>query len=216
MQQFRRLDKMEWKLTFKAVGKVGKGPALTKTFLVTAQTRSSTLLDELLKLFANHANGLEFTSGAVDEEALDLAPRVLLEDVVTSLQQDKPLSILNVDQVSKTACLAVAGSIGSAIQMPLQRSVSDPSARPAKKGRIQSGLGQPSTAGTNPVLDLAATRFTNRVCDFLLKREADSLHPYQPLEQQPEWVMPLVLELCKSSTATNDYAPELLRKKVTK
>jgi hypothetical protein len=84
------------------------------------------------------------------------------------------------------------------------------------KGRIQAKLGQSTTAGTNKVLDLAATRFTGHLCSLLLQRDEGFLHPYKPLQNQQEWVVALFMELCKSSPSCSDIDSDLVRKKVSK
>jgi hypothetical protein len=108
---------MEWQLTFRAVGNLGKARAISKSFLVTPQTKSSTLLAELLLQFASHASGLEFAGAATDEDDLQSAPRILREDAITSLQQDQPLSLLCADANARKASLAVVGSLGSRTQL---------------------------------------------------------------------------------------------------
>jgi hypothetical protein len=213
---------MEWQLTFRAVGNLGKARAISKSFLVTPQTKSSTLLAELLLQFASHASGLEFAGAATDEDDLQSAPRILLEDAITSLQQDQPLSLLCADANARKASLAVVGSLGSRTQLlhPAQQQndgrAPAQDSKPVKKGRIQAKLGQSTTAGTNKVLDLAATRFTGHLCSLLLQRDEGFLHPYKSLQNQQEWVVALFMELCKSSPSCSDIDSDLVRKKVSK
>jgi len=102
---------MEWQLSFKSFDKSGRG-SLVRTFLITSSTKASTLLAELLTLFASHASSLEFVGGATLPPAFPSAPRILLEDAVTSLQNNQPLALLAADPTTRQASLSVVGSIG--------------------------------------------------------------------------------------------------------
>lgn len=209
---------MEWQLSFKSFDKSGRG-SLVRTFLITSSTKASTLLAELLTLFASHASSLEFVGGATLPPAFPSAPRILLEDAVTSLQNNQPLALLAADPTTRQASLSVVGSIGlkpASLPAAATSSASQGAPLPSKKGRVQAGLGKPSTAGKTVNLSLAATRFTKRCMTFLFQREDSDLHPYKPPDEQPEWVMILFLAMCKNSSAVGEYESELVKKKAKK
>lgn len=213
---------MAWILRCVPVNQTGGKPSICEELTITRFTKTDHVQEMLLAVFAPSSSMLSILAYDKDKAS---TTKLLLADIIASLQEDAPLPGIQVS--GKTATILIGGGIGAPTRLTIQP-LTPPIAAPQpaqqaasaalrfKRGRVQTPDPSRSKAGqTDGRLDTAASAKIRELFRTLLRRndEADSGHPYLPLVHQPPWVVPLLQICLQRADATRAYAIDFLMKK---